>query len=85
MIKWSHDVIYAGFEALEKRLLTRAGKFAYGYSVTLADICLVPQVYNALRFEVNMEHFPIIDKVYKNCQALEAFVLAAPENQSDAT
>ncbi len=85
IIKWSHDVIYAGFEALEKRLLTRAGKFAYGYSVTLADICLVPQVYNALRFEVNMEHFPIIDKVYKNCQALEAFVLAAPENQSDAT
>ncbi|MFT4654359.1 MAG: maleylacetoacetate isomerase [Kangiellaceae bacterium] len=83
--KWAHDLIYAGFVALEKRLLSRAGKYAYGYSVSLADICLVPQVYNALRFEVDMKSFPIINKVYTNCQALDPFIQAAPENQTDAT
>lgn len=82
--KWTHDLIFAGFVALEKRLLTRAGKYAYGYNLSLADICLVPQVYNALRFKVDMENFPIIDKVYTNCQALDAFIQAAPENQPDA-
>lgn len=82
--KWAHDVIDNGFEALEKRLANRASKYAYGYDVTLADICLVPQVYNALRFKVDMEKFPIIKKVYNNCQALEAFINASPENQSDA-
>ncbi len=78
-------VIYAGFNALEKRLVTRAGNYAFGYSVTLADICIVPQVYNALRFEVDMKLFPTIYKVYRNCELLEAFVKAAPENQADAT
>lgn len=83
--KWAKDCIFAGFEALEKRLITRAGKYAFGYSVTLADICIVPQVYNALRFNVDMTQFPTIDKVYRNCQVLEAFINAAPENQADAT
>jgi maleylacetoacetate isomerase len=82
--KWAYDYIVAGFEALEKRLVTQAGKYAYGYSVTLADICIVPQVYNALRFEVDMAQFPTIFKVYQNCQLLDAFIKAAPENQSDA-
>jgi maleylacetoacetate isomerase len=82
--KWAFDYITAGFEALEKRLVTRAGKYAYGYSVTLADICIVPQVYNALRFDVDINQFPIINKVYQNCQRLDAFINAAPENQLDA-
>ncbi|GAB55591.1 maleylacetoacetate isomerase [Glaciecola punicea ACAM 611] len=82
--KWSHDVIHAGFEAIESRLGTRAGKYAYGYDVTLADICIVPQVYNALRFEVDMSKFPTIHKVYNNCQKLPAFIDAAPQNQLDA-
>lgn len=81
---WSRDIISAGFEALEKRLSTRASKYAYGYEVTLADICLVPQVYNAYRFKVDMTPYPTIEKVYKNCQALDAFKKAAPEKQSDA-
>ena len=82
--KWSQDTIHAGFVALEKRLAGRAGNYAYGYSVTLADVCLVPQVYNALRFDVDMTQFPIISKVHRNCQLLEAFIKAAPENQPDA-
>ena len=82
--RWAFDFIIGGFEALEKRLVTRAGKYAYGYAVTLADLCIVPQVYNALRFNVDMNQFPTINKVYLNCQRLEAFINAAPENQIDA-
>lgn len=82
--KWAHDWIVKGFVALEKRLKTRSGKYAFGYSITLADVCLVPQVYNAIRFEVDMQQFPLIQKVYDNCQLLPAFIDAAPQNQPDA-
>ena len=81
---WCQNVIENGFAALEKRLQTRSGKYAFGYDVTLADVCLVPQVYNALRFGVDMQAFPLINKVYDNCQMLDAFIQAAPENQPDA-
>lgn len=83
--KWAFDFITAGFEALERRLVTRAGEYAFGYSVSLADICIVPQVYNGLRFNVDISQFPTINKVYQNCQRLDAFIKAAPENQIDAT
>lgn len=82
--KWAHDWIVKGFVALEKRLKTRSGKYSFGYSITLADVCLVPQVYNAIRFEVDMQQFPLIKKVYENCQLLPAFIDAAPQNQPDA-
>ncbi len=81
---WAKNIIENGLAALEKRLVTRAGKYAYGYDITMADVCLVPQVYNALRFGVNMQQFPIIHKVYTNCQKLEAFIEAAPDHQTDA-
>ena len=82
--KWVLDFIISGFDALEKRLRTRAGKYAYGYSVSMADLCVVPQVYNAIRFGVDMSKYPVIAKVYNNCQQLDAFIQAAPENQPDA-
>lgn len=81
---WAKHWISVGFTALEKRLKTRAGQYAYGYCVTLADICIVPQVYGALRFGVDMTQFPLIHKTYQNCQQLQAFIDAAPENQIDA-
>ncbi len=82
--QWVKDIITKGFTALSKRLQTRAGKYAYGYALTMADVCLVPQVYNAKRFGVDMTEFPLIDKIYTNCQALEAFKKAEPEAQIDA-
>jgi maleylacetoacetate isomerase len=81
---WCQKWIKSGFDTVEKRLQTRAGKYSFGYDVTLADVCLVPQVYNAKRFKVDMEAYPLIKKVYGNCQALESFANAAPENQIDA-
>ncbi|MGQ8367415.1 maleylacetoacetate isomerase [Glaciecola sp. 1036] len=81
---WGKYWIEKGFTGLSKKLETRAGKFAYGFAVTMVDVCIVPQVYNAIRFGVDLGQFPIINKVYNNCMALDAFQKAAPDNQPDA-
>ncbi|MDM7860077.1 maleylacetoacetate isomerase [Alteromonas sp. ASW11-36] len=82
---WAVKWIEKGFTAIEKRLQTRAGKYCFGFDVTLADIVLIPQVYNAKRFGVDMTKYPLIASIDENCNELEAFQLAAPENQPDAT
>ena len=71
-----------GFEALEQ--LITPGPYACGRAVTLADICLVPQVNNARRLKVPLERFPKIVAVDRVCLALPAFERARPENQPDA-
>lgn len=81
---WSQEWMTKGFDALESRLKTRAGKYCYGYELTIADVCLIPQVYNAQRFNVAMDKYPLINKIYENCNELEAFQKAAPEAQVDA-
>merc|ERR1739841_477938 len=60
---WSKHWITQGFEALEKVLSTTAGECCVGDTVTMADCCLVPQVYNANRFSVDMSQFPIISRL----------------------
>lgn len=82
--QWCQHWISKGFQALEQKLKHRAGKYCYGYQLSLADICLVPQVYNALRFELDMTAFPTINRIYQACNSLEAFIQAKPENQPDA-
>ena len=59
-------------------------KYCFGEDVTLADVYLIPQVYNALRFEVDMIAFPNIMNAYQHCNQVAAFIKAAPENQVDA-
>jgi maleylpyruvate isomerase len=70
-----------GFEAVEA--LLRPGPYAFGDQVTLADVCLVPQVANARRFNVPLERFPNIVAVDAACLKLPAFDKARPENQPD--
>lgn len=82
---WAAHWITLGFDAIEKRLQTQAGKYCFDFNVTMADICLVPQVYNAKRFNVDMNHYPLISKIADNCNELDAFEKARPENQVDAT
>lgn len=82
---WVRHWIDGSFNALTTKIQSRAGKFAYGYQVTMADLCIVPQVYNALRFGVKMSDYPVINKIYHNCNELDAFERAAPENQVDAS
>jgi maleylacetoacetate isomerase len=79
---WYHHWVVAGFEALEA--LLGPGPFACGSQVTLADICLVPQVANARRLKVPLDQFPKIASVDAACLALPAFDRARPENQPDA-
>ncbi len=83
-LEWLHHWMHSGFKALEQRLAVSAGTYCYGDTVSLADLCLVPQVYNALRFKLEMMDYPNINRIYHHCQQLAAFALAAPEQQPDA-
>ena len=79
---WYHHWIIEGFEALEAMLT--GGGCALGEQVTLADICLVPQVANARRLKVPLDRFPKIVLVDAACAKIPAFEKARPENQPDA-
>jgi maleylacetoacetate isomerase len=79
---WYHHWVIAGFEALEA--LIEPSPYACGSKVTLADLCLVPQVYNARRLKVPLDKFPKIVGADAACLALPAFDRARPENQPDA-
>ncbi len=83
-LAWCHHWMNNGFLALEKKLQQSAGRFCYGDSVSVADICLIPQVYNANRINLDMSAFPIINRIALHCNSLPAFQLALPENQPDA-
>ena len=58
--------------------------FCVGNTPTLADICLVPQLYNARRFGIDIADYPTIQRIEKTCLALPAFDAARPERQPDA-
>jgi maleylacetoacetate isomerase/maleylpyruvate isomerase len=81
---WYHHWIHEGFSALEAMLKNTAGKYCFGDNVTLADVCLVPQVFNANRFKVDLSEYPTLVSVVENCEKLEAFQKAHPNNQPDA-
>jgi maleylacetoacetate isomerase len=80
--EWYRHWVTQGFDAIEA--LLRPGPYALGAHVTLADICLVPQVFNARRFKVDMTKYPKITAVDAACLKLPAFDKARPENQPDA-
>ena len=78
---WMHLFIGRGLAALEAQLQDGwTGRFCHGDQVSLADLCLVPQVYNAKRSQIDMAAFPTIQRINEACQALKAFELARPEN-----
>lgn len=82
---WIRHWIVEGFEALEEMLVDHpaTGTFCEGDIPSLADCCLVPQVYNARRYGVAMEAFPAISSIEQACLALPAFDAARPELQPD--
>ncbi|HEV2680360.1 MAG TPA: maleylacetoacetate isomerase [Rhodanobacter sp.] len=83
---WSRHWIASGFKAMEAMLTDNAatGRYCHDETPSMADACLVPQVYNALRWKLSMDDYPTLWRIYQACNELEAFRLAAPEVQPDA-
>lgn len=72
---WYHHWLKKGFDAFEARLqqLPRSEDVCYGDRVSLADVCLIPQVYNANRFHFSYEHYPLIQRINTYCLQMDAF------------
>jgi maleylacetoacetate isomerase len=81
---WGRYWIERGFEALEKELVKSAGTYCFGDEVTLADLYLQPQVYNANRFGLDMAKYPTIARIAAGLEAVPAFQKAHPSQQPDA-
>jgi maleylacetoacetate isomerase len=83
---WYRHWVEAGLEAVEAMLAgdSRTGACCHGDSPTLADICLVPQIFNAQRFKARLDHVPTVMRIHEHCLTLPAFAQSAPALQPDA-
>lgn len=84
--EWVRHWIAAGFESLEvlARRHSDVGRHLFGDTVTLADLCLVPQMYNARRFGCELDRYPTLLAIDAHLCSLPAFIAAVPEAQADA-
>ncbi len=82
---WYCHWISEGLNAIEKLLQKRTTQtsYCYGEQPTIADLCLIPQIYNAKRFNCDLSQYPIVLSINTLCNELVAFKHAAPENQVD--
>ena len=83
---WYEHWVHRGFEALETwaAKYSASKKFLYGSEISMADVCLVPQMYNARRFKVELRDYPGLVAIDAYLQTLPAIVAAGPERQPDA-
>jgi maleylpyruvate isomerase len=81
---WYRHWIREGFEAIEAQLAGRSGRHCFGDTPTLADVCLVPQVFNSQRLSLDLAPYPRIRAIHESCMALPAFADAQPSRQPDA-
>ncbi|QBE64334.1 maleylacetoacetate isomerase [Pseudoduganella lutea] len=83
---WYRHWVALGLEALERQVAGAGdtGLFCHGDTPTMADCCLVPQLYNARRFDCDLDPYPTLTAIARRCEALPAFIAASPENQADA-
>ncbi|MCI0507184.1 MAG: maleylacetoacetate isomerase [Gammaproteobacteria bacterium] len=86
-LQWHQHWMHEGFGAIETKLASNAltGRFCVGDTPTIADVFLVPQVYNAKRYHCKLDAYPNIRRINDHCLELEAFIDAAPEQQADFT
>lgn len=85
-LQWYQHWLKVNFVALEKCIQENSnGDYCFGDKLSLADVCLVPQVYNANRFKFPVKDYPFINSVWQHCTTLESFQSAAPEQQLDFT
>ncbi|TCO79266.1 maleylacetoacetate isomerase [Plasticicumulans lactativorans] len=85
-LDWYRHWVTEGLAALEALLAGHpaSGRYCHGDRPTLADVCLVPQVFNARRFDCPLDAFPSVTRIVAACEALDAFAAAAPDRQPDA-
>jgi maleylacetoacetate isomerase len=83
---WYRHWVEQGLASIEARLVAegKCGRCAFGNRVTLADVVIVPQIFNAKRFDCRLDHVPTVMRIFDHCMELPAFVEAQPARQSDA-
>ena len=83
-VEWGAHWIKTGLTAFEKEISKTAGTYCFGNKITLADLCLIPQMYNARRFKCDVSGWPTILRVEASLNIIPAFQAAAPDQQGDA-
>ena len=83
--RWYRHWVETGLETVERQLAAQPARFCHGAAPTLADITLVPQIFNAQRLNCRLDHVPTVMRVFDECMRLEAFSGAQPSACPDAT
>lgn len=84
LLQWYHYWLRKNFDALEAIIAKKSnGQFCIGDNITIADICLIPQIYNAFRFDFAMEAYPTLLAINDHCLSLPCFAKAHPQQQPD--
>jgi maleylacetoacetate isomerase/maleylpyruvate isomerase len=82
--RWYRHWVETGLEAVERQLAARPGTYCHGDTPSIADCTLVPQIFNARRFDCRLDHVPTVMRVFGNCMQLPAFEQTRPEACPDA-
>lgn len=82
--RWYRHWVETGLEVVERQLAAQASRYCHGDAPTMADCVLVPQIFNARRFDCRLDHVPHVMRVFDECMKLEAFVSTQPERCPDA-
>ena len=82
--RWYRHWVETGLEVVERQLSAQPAAFCHGDAPTLADICLVPQIFNAQRLSCRLDHVPNVMRVFDTCMKLDAFEQTRPERCPDA-
>jgi maleylpyruvate isomerase len=83
--RWYRHWVETGLEVVERQLAAQPTPFCHGEAPTIADVVLVPQIFNAQRLACRLDHVPQVMRVFERCMALDAFERSRPEHCPDAT
>lgn len=82
--RWYRHWVETGLEVVERQLAAQPATYCHGDTPSLADVCLVPQIFNARRFDCRLDHVPQVMRVFDACMRLDAFEQTRPEHCPDA-